>query len=195
MALLLDRRGLGVALDHNQAAQGGAMFARDFLPRRLAVILAEGNDAVLFLGRQKDAPAIFRHLDVVELGPAARIDRIGGAQIHQRLLKAFRPHVAPPIHVTGMPALERLQHLAVLAEIHVVGDFGAVVDIHEIHGVLLGFANGEWRIANGEENYSLFATPYSPLKLSSYRIAPSGRCRSGAARPLRRPRWDAGRSS
>jgi hypothetical protein len=35
MALLLDRGRLGVALDHDQAAQHGAMLARDFLPRRL----------------------------------------------------------------------------------------------------------------------------------------------------------------
>ena len=33
---------------------------------------------------------------------------------------------------------------------------------------------------------------FKPL---SYRTAPSRRCRSGAARPPRRPRWDAGRSS
>ena len=137
MALLLDRGRLGVALDHDQAAQRGAVFARDFLPGRLAVILAEGNDAVLFLRRQQNAPAIFRHLHIVELGPAARIDRIGGAQIDQRLLKAFRPHVAPPVHVAGMPALQRLQHLAIFAEIDVVGDLGGVVDVHEVHGVLL----------------------------------------------------------
>ena len=124
MALLLDRGRLGVALDHDQAAQHGAVFARHFLPGRLAIMLAERNDAVLFLRRQQNAPAIFRHPDVVELGPAARIDRIGGAQIDQRLLEAFRPHVAPPVHVAGMPALQRLQHLAVFAEIHVVRNLG-----------------------------------------------------------------------
>src|SRR5215207_8941390 len=32
-----------------------------------------------------------------------------------------------------MPALKRFQHLAILAEIHVVGDFGAVVDVHVVH--------------------------------------------------------------
>ena len=41
MALLLDRGRLGVALDHDQAAQHGAMFAGHFLPGRLAVMLAE----------------------------------------------------------------------------------------------------------------------------------------------------------
>ena len=132
MALLLDRGRLGVALDHDQAAQHGAMLARHFLPGRLAEILAERNDAVLFLRRQQDAPAIVRHLDVVELGPAARIDRIGGAQIDQRLLKTLRAHVAPPVHVAGMPALQRLEHLPILAEIHVVGNLGGVVDVHDV---------------------------------------------------------------
>lgn len=124
MALLFDRGRLGVALDHDQAAQRGAVFAGHFLPGRLAKVLAEGNDAVLFLRSKEDAPAIFRHLDVVELGPAARIDRIGGAQVNQRLLETFRSHVAPPVHIAGMPALQRLQHLAIFTEIHVVGNLG-----------------------------------------------------------------------
>ena len=137
MALLFDRGRLGVALDHDQAAQHGAMLARHFLPGRLAIILAERDDAIFFLRRQQDAPAIIRHLDIVELGPAARIDRIGGAQIHQRLLEAVRPHVVPPVDVAGMPALQRLEHLTVLAEIHVVGNLGRVIDVHDVHGVLL----------------------------------------------------------
>ena len=39
------------------------------------------------------------------------------------------------------------------------------------------------------------ARPGRESTLSSYRTAPSGRCRSGAARRPRRPRWDAGKSS
>src|SRR5437764_5123659 len=46
MTLLLNRRWLGVALDHDQAAQHGAMLARHFLPRRIAAMLTEGNDAI-----------------------------------------------------------------------------------------------------------------------------------------------------
>src|SRR5437773_11354322 len=104
MALLFDGSGLGVALDHDQAAQRGAVFTGDFLPGRLAVILAEGNDAVLFLRSKKDAPAIFRLLALVELGPAARSDQLGGRQLTQRRLKPFRPLAAPPFLVTGMQA-------------------------------------------------------------------------------------------
>ena len=152
MALLLDRSRLGVALDHDQPAQHGAILARHFLPGRLAVMLAERDDAVFLLRREQDAPAIVRHLHVVELGPAARIDRIGGAQIDQRLLEAFRPHVVPPVDVAGMPALQRLQHLAILGEIHVVGNLGRVIDVHDVdvHGsspVLGGLVR---RMANGE---------------------------------------------
>ena len=97
MALLLDRGRLGVALDDDQAAQHGAIFARHVLPGRLAVVLAERNLAVLLLRREQDAPAVVGHLHVVELGPALGIDRHGGAQIDQRLLEAFRPHVLPPV--------------------------------------------------------------------------------------------------
>src|ERR1700694_2937872 len=183
MALLLDGRRLGIALDHDQPAQHGAMLARDFLPGRLAKMLAERNDAVFLLRRQQDAPAIIRHLDIVELGPAARVDGAGGAQINQRLLETSRPHVAPPVHVAGMPAFQRLEHLPILAEIHVVGNLGRVIDIHDVDvhldppvlgGLVWRMANGEWRM----ETYSLFATRYSPFTPASYRTAPSGRCRS-----------------
>ncbi|MGY3353887.1 hypothetical protein ACVWZK_000550 [Bradyrhizobium sp. GM0.4] len=134
MALLLDGGGLGVALDHDQTAQHGAILARDFLPGRLAKMLAERHDAVLFLGSKENAPAILGHPHIVELGPAARIDRIGGAQVHQRFLEAFRPHVFPPVHVAGMPAFQRLEHLAVFGQIDVVRNLGRVVDVHDVHG-------------------------------------------------------------
>ena len=136
MALLLDRGRLGVALDHHQAAQHGAVFARHLLPRRLAEMLAERDRPVLFHGREQDAPAVFRHLHVVELGPALGIDRDRGAQIHHRLLEALGAHVLPPVEIAGVPALQRFQHAAVLGEIHVVRNLLAVVDVDEVHGVL-----------------------------------------------------------
>ncbi len=67
--LLLDRRGLGVALDHDQAAQHGAVLAGDLLPRRLALVRAERDGATLDLRREQDAPPVLRHLDVVEHRP------------------------------------------------------------------------------------------------------------------------------
>jgi hypothetical protein len=36
-----------------------------------------------------------------------------------------------------MPAFQRFQHLPILGKIHVVGNLGRVVDIHDVHGVLL----------------------------------------------------------
>ena len=137
IALLFDRRRLGVTLHHDKAAQHGAIFARHFLPRFLAEMLAEIHLARLVLRRQQHAPAIFRHADVIELGPALRIDAHGGAQIDQRFLKAFRPHIVPPVEIAGMPAFQRLEHLPILGEIHVVGNLGGVVDVHDVHGVLL----------------------------------------------------------
>src|SRR5437899_2215331 len=57
--LLLDRRRLGVTLDHNQAAQHSAVFARDLLPRLFAFMSSEGNFPVLDLRREQHAPLIF----------------------------------------------------------------------------------------------------------------------------------------
>src|SRR6516162_6018441 len=138
MALLLDRGGLGVALDDDETAQHSAVFARHLLPGGLAVVLAERNRATLLVRRQQDAPAVLRHLHVIELGPALGIDRNRGAQIDERLLEAVRPHGLPPVDIAGMPTLERAEHLPVLGEIDVVRDLGRVIDVDDIaHGVLL----------------------------------------------------------
>src|SRR5262249_3108244 len=57
MALLLDRGGFGVALDDDETAQHGAVFAGYLLPGGFAVMLAERNRAALLVRRQQDAPA------------------------------------------------------------------------------------------------------------------------------------------
>ncbi len=190
MALLLDRRRLGVALDDDQAAQHGAVFARHLLPGRLAEVAAERNLAALFLRRQQDAPAVFRHLHVVELGPALGIDRDRGAQIDQRLLEAFRPHVLPPVDVAGMPALERAQHGAILGEVDVVRDLGRVIDVDDVgHGSLLLLrhvvpANAGTRIPETAvcgavgPRFRGDDRKFGRFKPVSYRTPASGRCRS-----------------
>ena len=53
MALLLDRGGFGVALDDQQAAQHGAIFARHLLPGRLALVRAERDGAALDRGASR----------------------------------------------------------------------------------------------------------------------------------------------
>src|SRR5260370_1841299 len=119
-----------------------------------------------------------------------------------------------------MAAFQRLEPLPILAEIHVVGNLGAVVDVHDVHGVLLVSVLA--RIAScstvilrcerlSREPRRMFVWHFSfnnhpsrlakrshlrttavfAATLSSYRTAPSGRCHSGAARRPRRPRWGA----
>ena len=169
MTLLLDRRRFGVALDDDEAAQHGAIFAGNILPSRLAVMAAERNLAVVFLGREQDAPAVVGHLHVVELRPALRIDRDGGAQIDLGVLETLRAHVPPPVDVAGVPAFQRAQHLAIFGEIDVVRDLGGVVDVID---------------------------SWLHLRYSAWcRTPASARCRSVSARPRRRSRWGAGKSS
>jgi hypothetical protein len=137
VALLLDRGRLGVALDDDEPAQHGAVLARHLLPGRLAEMLAEIDLAAFLLRRQEDAPAVFGHAHVIELRPAFRIDRDRGAQIDERLLEAFRPHVVPPVEIARMPALERFEHLPVGGEVDVVRDLGGVVDVQAVHFAFL----------------------------------------------------------
>src|SRR5688572_372005 len=109
MALLFDRGGFGIALDHDEAAQHGAIFAGHFLPCRLAIMLATRDGAALDLRREQDAPAILRHPHIIEFRPALGIDADGGAQIDEALLEAIRPKVVPPGEITRMPFLQRLE--------------------------------------------------------------------------------------
>jgi len=70
-ALLLDRGGFGVALHRDEPTQHRAIFARDLLPGALALVRAERDSAAFDLRRQEDAPAVFRHAHIAELGPAS----------------------------------------------------------------------------------------------------------------------------
>jgi hypothetical protein len=155
-ALLLDARGLGIALDHDQPAQHGAVFARHFLPGGLGRMLAAGDAPILDLRRQQDAPAVFRHLHVVELRPALGIDADRGAQIDQRLLEVVGDQVVPPVDVAGVPLLQRLEHPLVARKTDIVGDLRVVADIDQVeHRCLLcGWRGGSQTRAHVE-----FAAP------------------------------------
>ena len=107
-SLLLDRARLGVALNDDQPLQHGAIFARHFLPGRFADMFAARDSAVLGFRRKQNAPAIFRHLHIVELRPALRINRHSSAQIDHRFLEILRDEIVPPVDVTGVPFLQRL---------------------------------------------------------------------------------------
>ena len=135
MALLLDRGGFGVALDHQQAAQHGAVFAGNFLPGRLALVRAERDGAAFDRGGEQDAPAVFRHVDEAELGPALAADADGGAQVDRGVLEALRPHRLPPVDVAGMPGFQRLADAQVLGEADIVRDQAVIVDLAAVgHG-------------------------------------------------------------
>ena len=123
-ALLFDAGGLGVALDHDQAAQLVAEFAGHFLPHRLALEVAEADAAIVRRLGQENAPAIFRQLDVIEVRPAGGVDADRRAQVDLvAVLEPGRPHVAPPIEIGGLPVLERAQQPLVAGEIDVVRNF------------------------------------------------------------------------
>jgi hypothetical protein len=129
VALLLDAGRLRVALDDDEAAQHGAIFAGNLLPGLLALVPAEIDEPVLGARRQQNAPAVLGHLHVVELGPALGVDADGGAQIHVGSLEPFRPHGHPPVDVARMPLLQRLQHTLIVLQPDVVGDLGRVIDV------------------------------------------------------------------
>ena len=131
-ALLLDRCRLGVALRHDQPAQRVAVLAGHLLPDRLAHVVAEADGAVGLRVGQEDAPAVVRHLHVVEMGPALRVHADGRAQPHVGGLEATRAHVHPPLDVVGLPLLQRAQQALVLIQVHVVGDLCGEVDVRHV---------------------------------------------------------------
>src|SRR5437660_11576150 len=73
-ALLLDRRGLGVALRHDQAPQRRAVFAGYLLPHRLPHLVAEADLALGHRVGKENAPAVVGHLERAVMRPALRVD-------------------------------------------------------------------------------------------------------------------------
>src|SRR5579859_7680349 len=123
-ALLLDARGLCVALRDDQAAQLVAELAGHFLPDGLTVEITETNAAIVHRIREEDAPAILGQLYVLEVRPAFRIDADRSAHVHLVIiLEALRPHVAPPLDVLRLPVLERALQTLVARQADVVRDF------------------------------------------------------------------------
>src|SRR5688500_16028261 len=112
MALLFDRGGLGIALSDDDPSQVAAVLAGNLLKHRLTFMLAKTDLALCFSRREEDSPAIIGHFDVVEVRPAARIDAHRRAQVDVEVMRAFRPHVLPPIEKFWLPLFERaLQRL------------------------------------------------------------------------------------
>src|ERR1700687_19665 len=68
--LLLDGGGFGVALRDDDAPENGTIFSGDVLPGGLAFVDAKIDLAFFVTRLEKDAPAVFGHLDIIELRPA-----------------------------------------------------------------------------------------------------------------------------
>ena len=130
VALLLDGGGLGVALGDDQAAQFGSVFPGNLLPRGIPLVHAEIDPAVLFGGGEENAPAVIGHANEIVIGPAAGLDADGRAQVNVHLLAFRGAHFLPPVHVFGLPFLQRALEAAVLGQIDVVGDCFSVIDAH-----------------------------------------------------------------
>ena len=121
LALLLDAGGLGVALDHDEAAKLVAELAWHLLPDGLALEVAEADAAIVGGLGQEDAPAVLGQLHVVEVRPAGGVHADGGAQVDLvMILEALRPHVAPPVQVGRLPVLQRALQALVAGEVDVV---------------------------------------------------------------------------
>src|SRR5436190_20305380 len=106
MSLLFDRGRLGVALGHDDPPQIAAMLARYLLPGGSAQMIAEVDLAIVFHRREKNSPAVFRHLHEIEVRPAAGLYAHGGAQIYVVLQRPGRTHIVPPTEKLRLPMFE-----------------------------------------------------------------------------------------
>ena len=149
MTLLLDRGRFGVALDDDQPAQHRAVFARHFLPGRLALMRAEADPAVLDRRREQNAPAVLRHSDIAEFGPALGLDTDRGAQIDEIGLETLGAALLPPLEAPRMPAFERPTQPRVGVEADIVRNEAVVIDEGRIDHVLLPVFGGATGIGAG----------------------------------------------
>ena len=104
----------------DDASQRVAKLAGNFLVSRAAVVVAETDFCIGLRRLEKDAPAIVRHLHVIEMGPAFGADVDSGAQPDIFFLKAVGAHLAPPVEVVWQPLLECPLKFLVLRKIYVV---------------------------------------------------------------------------
>ena len=142
MALLLDRSGLGIALHDDQAAQHRAVFAGHFLPGRFALVRAEPDPAVRNRRREQDAPAVFRHPDIAEPGPALRLDADRGAQIDEIGLEPLGAALLPPVDAARVPVFQRAAQPRVGIESDIVRNEAVVIDKRRIDHVLAPLPRG-----------------------------------------------------
>src|SRR5262249_31483398 len=102
--------------------QRAAVLTGYLLPGRLPLVVAEVDQAPRLRLGQKDPPAVFGHLDVVEVGPAVAVHADRRAQVHVARLEALGAHLAPPVEELGLPPLQGAQEPAIVLEVDIVGD-------------------------------------------------------------------------
>src|SRR5207253_7974644 len=102
------------------------------LPGGLALMGAEGDAAVLNSRRQQDAPAVFRHADIAEFGPALGLDADRGAQIDEALLETLGAARLPPIEIARVPAFQGAAQPGIGIEADIVRDQPVVIDVHRV---------------------------------------------------------------
>src|SRR5712692_7505624 len=161
-ALLLDRGRLGVPLRDDQAPELRAEFPRHLLPHGLAEGIAEADRSIGDGVGEEDSPAVIGHLHRAVVRPPFGVDADRRAQIHVGAGEVARSHLAPPVHESRLPVLERALQRAVVGEVYVVGDFFGVIDRH---GQTLSRSN----FAFAPVPYT-FSAPCSPTALGRLKI-------------------------
>ena len=142
--LLLDRRGLRVALGDDEAAEGAAILARHLLPGGLALVIAEVDLATGLRLGQEDPPAVLGHPHIVELRPALGVHAHGRAEVGLLGLEAERSHVLPPLEKLRLPVLEGPLEPPVLVQANVVGNERRIIDAG--HQTLLRSNSLRWPV-------------------------------------------------
>ena len=93
-------------------------------------MLTKSDLPVFFSGRKEDPPAVFRHSDKVEMGPAFFFHADCRSQIHFEFFSLIRPKIIPPVEVFGLPTFKSTLQAAVITEVDIVGNFFTVIDVH-----------------------------------------------------------------
>ena len=130
LPLLFDRSRFGISLSDDDSAQRISKLAGHFLISWVPVVVAKTNLRVGLCRFEKDAPAIFRHLHVIEMRPAFRADIHRSAQPDIFFLKSFGSHVVPPTEKVRQPLFQSTLQTLVFGKIHVVRN--AFVKIHDV---------------------------------------------------------------
>src|SRR5205085_10609578 len=98
------------------------------LPCGLALVRAKIHLPLLVVRLQEDAPAILRHLYVIELRPAVRLDTDRRTQVNIIVAALGWPHVVPPAQKRRLPMLQGTLQDAVAPQVHIIWNFFRVID-------------------------------------------------------------------